>query len=194
MKKVYLISEYEAQRKAELHTHTTCSDGIHTPSESKELYQKRGFSVVAYTDHDVFVRHHEELSDENFIALNAFELGIPSFSEDEIGREKQVHLNFLATSPDIEKMPFYNPKYIHQKGAKPFIGKIPYDGEVEDRRNDVEWLNYAIQKGNEQGFLITYNHPIWSVSEPQDYLPLNGLFAMEYGQLIRYTRRWCGLA
>ena len=179
MKKVYLISENERQYKAELHMHTTCSDGILTPFEAKELYQKHGFSVVAYTDHDVFVRHHEELSDETFIALNAFELGISAFSEDETGREKQVHLNFLAQSPDIEKMPFYNPKYIYKKGAQQFIGKIPFDGELEDRNNEVEWLNYAIQKGNEQGFLITYNHPIWSVVEPKDYLPLNGLFAME---------------
>lgn len=179
MKKIYLISENEKQHKAELHTHTTCSDGVLTPLEAKELYQKHGFSVVAFTDHDVFVRHHEELTDETFIALNAFELGIPAFSEDETGRQKQVHLNFLAQTPDIEKMPFYNPQYIYQKGAQDFIGRIPHDEEIEDRKNQIEWLNYAIQKGNELGFLITYNHPIWSVAEPQDYLSLNGLFAME---------------
>ncbi len=179
MKELQLISKNERQYKAELHTHTTCSDGIYTPLECKKLYMQKGFSVVAFTDHDVFVPHYRELSDENFIALNAFELALPPFAEDEVGREKQVHLNFLATNPEIEKMPFYNPNYIYHKGAKEFIGKIPFDGELEIRKNNVEWLNYAIQKGNEQGFLITYNHPVWSVSEPQDYLPLNGLFAME---------------
>ncbi len=174
-----LIDNDVQQHKAELHTHTTCSDGKYTPTESKALYQTKFFSVVAYTDHDVFVRHHEELSDESFIALNGFELGVPSVCEDELGREKQVHLNFLATSPEIKEMPFYNPKYIYQKGAKAFIGKVPYDGDLEDREHSVEWLNCAIQKGNEQGFLVTYNHPIWSVVEPKDYLPLDGLFAME---------------
>lgn len=179
MNKLYLISSDVAQHKAELHTHTTCSDGVYTPLESRELYKSRGYRVVAYTDHDVFVRHHTELTEKNFIALNAFELGIPSYSEDETDREKQVHLNFIAENPDIEKMPFYNPKYIYQGGARQFVGKIPFDGELEDRRNTVEWLNYAIKKGNEQGFLVIYNHPIWSLSEPQEYLPLNGLLGME---------------
>ncbi len=179
MKKFYLISENEKQHKADLHSHTTCSDGKHTPLKSKELYKKRGYSVVAFSDHDVFVPHHDELTDDSFVALNAFELCVPSFSESEFERAKQVHLNFIATRSDIKNMPFYNPKYIYQKGAKEFIGKIAYVGELEDRRHDVEWLNYCIKKGNDEGFLVTYNHPVWSLSQPQDYLPLEGLFGME---------------
>ncbi len=178
MGKFYLIYPNQPQYKTELHSHTTCSDGKYTPTESKELYKKRGFSVVAFTDHDVFVPHNE-LTDDEFIALNAFELYVPSFSEDELGREKQVHLNFIATNPNNKEMPFYNPKYVYHKGAQEFVGKIPYVGEIEDRRNETEWLNYCIKRGNDLGFLVTYNHPVWSLSQPQDYLPLEGLFGME---------------
>lgn len=37
---------------ADLHTHTTASDGQHTPAELVELAKQRGLSVLAVTDHD----------------------------------------------------------------------------------------------------------------------------------------------
>ena len=36
----------------DLHTHTTASDGQHTPSELVKLAKERGLSVLAVTDHD----------------------------------------------------------------------------------------------------------------------------------------------
>lgn len=38
--------------KADLHTHSTASDGQHTPAELAELVKKRGAQVWALTDHD----------------------------------------------------------------------------------------------------------------------------------------------
>lgn len=38
--------------KADLHTHSTASDGQHTPSELAELVKRRGAEVWALTDHD----------------------------------------------------------------------------------------------------------------------------------------------
>ena len=54
--------------KANLHCHTTVSDGRLTPEEIKELYMSEGYSIVAYTDHREYV-WHKELDDENFLAL-----------------------------------------------------------------------------------------------------------------------------
>ena len=39
-------------RLADLHTHTTASDGQYTPAELAELAKARGLSVLAVTDHD----------------------------------------------------------------------------------------------------------------------------------------------
>ena len=49
-----------------MHIHTTVSDGKATPEEAKEAYKSRGYSIVAYTDHNVMVPHNE-LADEDGI-------------------------------------------------------------------------------------------------------------------------------
>jgi predicted metal-dependent phosphoesterase TrpH len=36
----------------DLHTHSTASDGLHTPSELVRLARARGVEVLALTDHD----------------------------------------------------------------------------------------------------------------------------------------------
>ena len=47
----YLLPETGNFYKSNLHCHTTMSDGQKTPEEIKELYMKKGYSIVAYTDH-----------------------------------------------------------------------------------------------------------------------------------------------
>jgi hypothetical protein len=36
-----------------------------------------------------------------------------------------------------------------------------------------------IAEGNRRGFLVMYNHPNWSLQTQEDYIPLEGLWAME---------------
>ena len=48
--KKYLISKEGQFYKANLHCHTTVSDGVMTPQEVKDYYKERGYSVVAITD------------------------------------------------------------------------------------------------------------------------------------------------
>ena len=54
----YLLPEGGKFYKANLHSHSTVSDGVKTPEELKEMYKAEGYSVFAYTDHDNFVRHN----------------------------------------------------------------------------------------------------------------------------------------
>ena len=73
--KTYLLPQEGQFYKANLHAHTIMSDGHDTPEEVKEIFQRMGYSIVAYTDHDLFVdRSH--LCDEHFLALNGLELAI----------------------------------------------------------------------------------------------------------------------
>ena len=69
--KEYLLPPGGRFYKANLHAHTTVSDGLMTPLELKEAYRKEGYSVVAFTDHDVMV-DHSELSDGEFLALRGW--------------------------------------------------------------------------------------------------------------------------
>ena len=72
MKRKHLISQEGTFYKANLHCHTTLSDGAMTPAQIKEMYVRHGYSVVAYTDHNIY-KYHEELQDENFIPLAGYE-------------------------------------------------------------------------------------------------------------------------
>ena len=73
--KKYLLPENGSFYKANLHCHTTISDGRMTPEEVKNAYKEQGYSIVAYTDHDVFIPH-PELCEDGFLALNGFEVEI----------------------------------------------------------------------------------------------------------------------
>ncbi len=59
--KKHLIPENGYFYKANLHCHTTISDGNKTPE------QDMGYSIVAYTDHDILIPHNELLQMINFL-------------------------------------------------------------------------------------------------------------------------------
>ena len=71
----YLLPEAGTFYKANLHCHSTVSDGRLSPEEVKNVYKKKGYSVVAFTDHDVLVPH-PELDDEDFLPLNGYEIEV----------------------------------------------------------------------------------------------------------------------
>ncbi|MDI3280181.1 MAG: CehA/McbA family metallohydrolase [Bacillota bacterium] len=59
----YLLDPYAVPgryRKAQLHVHSTLSDGRLTPGELARLYRRLGFSFLAFTDHDRVTVHPEE--------------------------------------------------------------------------------------------------------------------------------------
>ena len=95
MERRYLLPADGNFYKTSMHTHTTISDGRLTPEEVKEIYQSMGYSVVAYTDHSRLVQHND-LTDENFLAINAYEYEV-------FGDGCCYHLNFYAKTPDVEK-------------------------------------------------------------------------------------------
>ena len=92
MKKTLLLKEGNLY-KANLHCHTTESDGKFTPEEIKKMYQNKGYSAVAYTDHRKCVPH-TDLTDESFVALTGIE----------IARESCIVLLQALTFPTIPWM------------------------------------------------------------------------------------------
>lgn len=87
--------------KANLHCHTTLSDGRFTPEETKAAYQKMGYSIIAFSDHRKYA-WHKELDDGNFLSLAALE-----FDLTEQGRDwplsKTYHLNLFDTDPSRDR-------------------------------------------------------------------------------------------
>ena len=124
----YLLPENGHFYKANLHCHTTCSDGRKTAAEVKEIYQKRGYSIVAYTDHDVLLSH-DELNDENFLALHGFEIELSDYSEGVTSETRRTcHICMVALEPDNMVEPCWH-RTLHQHhyfygNAKNYAGEI----------------------------------------------------------------------
>ncbi len=161
--------------RANMHTHTTISDGKHTPEEIKELYKAQGYSVVAFTDHDVMVSH-EDLCDKDFLAITSYEVETNSDAPGWPGI-KTYHLNFYAKDPRETRYVCPNPAYC-------FVGKEvaasqPYYKGDYIRRYSVEGQNEMIAEANRLGYLVSYNHPDWSLQHYPDYAGLAGFHAVE---------------
>ena len=60
--------------KANLHSHTSVSDGPATPAERAEQYRRARYSILALTDHSHTQNDLGRLGDANFLVLNGVEL------------------------------------------------------------------------------------------------------------------------
>lgn len=166
--------------KANLHCHTTFSDGAKTPEEVKQLYLEHGYSIVAYTDHDVLIAH-PELNDENFLALNGFEAEVSGEVEPNIKTCRTCHLCFIAKNPKNLTMPFYHREKYLFENAKNYRHLLQFDQNEPDyeREYTPECINDMISRGKQNGFFVTYNHPVWSLEDFSNYMAYEGMDAME---------------
>jgi hypothetical protein len=178
MKRV-LIDREARFYKANLHTHSTLSDGRLSVEEIKEEYKKRGYSVVAFTDHEHLI-NNSHLNDDDFLAITSCEVAIKEFKDQSTLKNHQMrvaHLNFYALDPENTLTPCYNSVYDH------FVndlnrGLIRHDGEY-DRVYSPDGINDMVRIANEAGFIVSYNHPTWSLENASDYLNYDGFFAVE---------------
>ena len=108
--KKYLLPPTGKFYKACLHIHSNLSDGKFSPEELKKLYMEQGFSVIAYTDHE-FMLPHNDLSDDNFIALTSGEFSV---TEDYTGKSyaypKTYHINVYSPDKNRERTSIFSAK------------------------------------------------------------------------------------
>lgn len=176
----YLLPEGGQFYKANLHNHTSLSDGRLSAEEIKELYKRNAYSVVAYTDHDIFLRHNE-LCDESFVALNGFEMEIDDKNDVPYEQMKTAHVCFIALDPDNAVHPcWHRTKYLFAN-AVGHRDEVVFDENEPDyeRRYTGECVSDIFRRAAEAGFFGTYNHPTWSMENYEDYINYNGMHAIE---------------
>ena len=171
----HLLPESGRFYKANLHMHTTISDGKMTPEETKAAYMSRGYSIVAFTDHEVIVPH-PELCDENFLAITSTEYCVAGHVVNSV--PICYHLNFLAKRPDLTVSSSHSHIWLSPKQKELYVTEemSAYD---DPRTHSVEHVNDMIARAREEGFLVTLNHPYWSTQTYADYAGLKGLFGIE---------------
>lgn len=169
---MYLLPN-EKQYKANLHTHTILSDGKLTAEELKEMYKAQGYQIMAFTDHE-FCVEHQDLCDEDFLAITAYEIATTDKNDPE---KRTYHMNLFAKDPHNTKQVFFHPSQINEKRHHQ-LPMIKCD-EHKEREYSVECMNEVIRAANEAGYLVSYNHPTWSLQNYADYIGLKGLWGVE---------------
>lgn len=180
---MYLISPQLPQFKANLHCHSTLSDGKLTPEQLKAIYKEQGYQVLAITDHEV-PRSHYAMSDPDFLMLTGYEHYTRPGATGKYDRyAREVHLNFFAKDPDNETIVCYDPRFCKYAAAE-YYDAIPHAGSTQPREYTPAYVNRVIQAARDSGYLVAYNHPYWSMESEADILSYEGCFSME---MINYS-------
>ena len=173
--------------RANMHCHSTVSDGCFSPEKVKEEYKKMGYSIVAYSDHEL-IRDHSYLNDEGFLAITSSEFSIddskssfdiPGAKDDDWSAIKVMHLCVYSKNPHGTFHPATDntlfDRWWRAQGRD--IGTIECDNY--HREYTTESINEMVKRLNENGFLVQLNHPNWSLNDMNDYLNIKGLWALE---------------
>lgn len=136
------------QYKGNMHSHSTCSDGKYTVEELKEAYKAKGYSVFAFSDHDNVI-DHSDLNDENFLTITSAELAFtaPNPTGKIFQTVVSCHFNVFSKDP-------HNFKKIDYRGT-PF---------------SFEKVNPILREYAENGYLVSINHPNWSLLTENEFL------------------------
>lgn len=179
----YLLPSVGFFYKANLHAHSTVSDGKITPVQLKELYKAQGYSVLALTDHELLV-DHSDLDDEDFLTLTSMEYAF--VEKQDYFSSRTIELNLFAKDQHNTTHVCYDPSYvIHgEKWRAPLVKCV---GAPFKREYTIECIQKVIDEANANGFLVSLNHPGYSMESPEFFGQLDGLFAMEIYNHISFV-------
>lgn len=168
--------------KANLHCHSTESDGDFTPEELKQAYKAKGYSIIAYTDHEVLVPH-PQLNDDDFLALHGYEIEImDDYPLDSSFKfRKTCHICLIALEPSNRTQVFWSNLYVHsvlRERHKELLA--PYLDKPTIRRVfSAEGISDLMETARKEGFFVTYNHPYWSMTDLDFLSKCHGMHALE---------------
>ena len=177
------------QYKANMHSHSTCSDGRYTVEELKEAYKARGYSIFAFSDHDKVI-DHSDLNDDNFLAISSAEIAFSQPGTSPFQIRQSCHFNVFAKDA-------HNFKVVDHRASE-----YSFDA-----------MNEVLRRYSDAGYLVSINHPNWSLLEEDDFLKFDDcIMGMEvtncitcnYGGALSYSydlyinalrkgRRWLAL-
>ena len=182
MKKNYkeLLPEALNSYKVNLHCHSDVSDSLTRTFELKEFYKNLGnYSAIAYTDHDVIIKH-PELCDDSFVALTGAEFYAHSdflFA----GSQKWCHFNAVAIDEKNDKQLFWHTEKYIPKVSTLYADavNIAPDEPNFEREYAPKRLNEMFKIAKDNGYFVIYNHPTDSRENYNDYSNYDNIDAIE---------------
>ena len=175
--KNYLLPQNGSFFKANMHCHSTLSDGNLTVEEIKALYKNAGYSIVAFTDHNVLI-DHSDLADDGFMPITGYEYDVFDEKGDRsYNHTPLIHVCFYAKDQHNDVLPCCNAKQISARHAD-LREKQKYSG-TPDYVRSYKNINETIAKTCSEVFLASLCHPTWSEQDLDEYRSIEGIFAME---------------
>ena len=185
--RTHLFSEDGKFYKANLHSHSVMSDGRLTPKEMRDAYRAKGYSILCVSDHE-FLIDHSDLNLDDFLMLTGYELYIKStLDKAQANIMKSVHLQLISKDPHNERMICVDPQYMGWAKKHVDVMQLPRVGEMCHRSYSPRCVNCIIRTAHENGFLVYYNHPSWSLEGKEVYLNYHDLDGMEIVNNAAFT-------
>ena len=178
MVRTYLLPEEGRFYKANLHCHSTLSDGDLTPEQLKEAYKRKGYSILSITDHER-LKNHSYLDDEDFLTITGFELEVLEKSELPNKLKRTCHINFFAKDRNNTSLFAFDTMYFWRQDPEK-VKQLKHTGPDDyERVYSAEGVNEVLRLAKENGFLSSFNHPQWSLQNYEDYRDYEGFTMME---------------
>ena len=182
----YLLPNTGTFYKANLHCHSRLSDADLTVEQLKEEYKARGYSIVAFSEHEVLFSHYDKLFDEDFIPITAYEVGVHGQGQP-YQYKKDLHMNLFAKDPYNDVMPYFDPNELNwltslnRDMTWELADTLKHDGIIDgaERQLYTAKVNDIIRTANQKGFLVSLNHPNYSLLNCSDCIKYEGLWAVE---------------
>ena len=179
------------QFKANLHCHSTLSDGKLTPQQLKDAYKAHGYSVLAITDHER-PHDHTAMSEADFLMLTGYEAYIrpdPACRYNAFAPE--IHINLLSRDPHNIDLICWNDgcvKYVKDEAER---AAMPRFGSEETREYTPAYINRFIETAKRDGYMVTLNHPVWSMEAHAQIFDYEGYFSLEMCNFSAFQSGLC---
>ncbi len=128
-----LVNPFQQQGqwyRANLHAHTTASDGQATAHERIQQYRAEGYAALAITDHAVS-SDVSGFSADDFVLIDGIEVTIVP-----LGEERGIHLVCLNVPPDATVPATNEPNdviaWAREEGGETFIGHPYWSGNTAE--------------------------------------------------------------
>lgn len=177
--KKYLLPNSGNFYKAAMHVHTNVSDGKLSPQEVKRAYKELGYSIIAYTDHEVFVPHND-LTDEDFLAINSVEVAVNDpKTPGGWPFMRTCHINLYAKDKENDYCPICTEEYIYVPHSHQYMTERMKQNTFK-KEYSTECFNRIVEESHKYGFLACFNHPIGSLQNYEDYIGMKNLWGIEW--------------
>lgn len=157
--------------KGNLHSHTVNSDGKLTPAEAVELYRAHGYHFLCFSEHNLYTDYRKEFGREDFLILPGLEASVILFEK--AGStlcRKAHHIHGILGTSQMQATA-KKPLFHHMECLEPVICYETWDGAAEAQK--------MVDELKARGCITTYNHPIWSRVEKEEFCGTEGLWALE---------------